>query len=151
MREVVEQIRRCYKAIGLGACREVLEVFGQLAPGDDGGWVVRDWADTGREHPSRDVVALDLFGSVPPHFEVVGVEPETWVEDEGGRWLVVTGHYRTRPRGGWDVVRLPFAHVWRLGRDGVERVVSYLDGVELRRRPARPGGRDGSGGVVADG
>ncbi len=142
--DLVESVRRLYHTVGLGACRDVLAVFGQESPGSDAGWVVRDLIDSGQVHPARDVVALDLFGGVPPHFEVIGVEPEDWRQDGSGRVLVVTGHFRTRPRGGWDVIRLPFAHVWRFGDEGVESVVSYLDGVEVRRtRSGRRGGRAG--------
>ena len=75
--DVLELIRRGYRALGLGADEAVLAMFDQLGR-RPACWVVRDFIDSGRDYPSREVVALDLFGGIPPHFEVIGVEPRTW-------------------------------------------------------------------------
>jgi hypothetical protein len=106
-------------------------MFDQSIEGDDVCWVVVDLVGSGRPALSREVVAHDLLGSIPPHWEVVGVETDRWVQR--GRSIVVTGHVRARPQGGWDVVRLPFGHTWRVAGDHVESVRSYLDGIEVRR------------------
>jgi hypothetical protein len=129
--DVTERLRRGYHALGFGADGDALAMFDQSVDGDDVRWVVVDLVTSGRPAPSREVVAHDLLGSIPAHWEVVGVETDRWVRR--GRSIVVTGHLRVRPRGGWDVVRLPFGHVWRVVGDHVESVRSYLDGIELRR------------------
>ncbi|MFA4965567.1 MAG: hypothetical protein WC709_08040 [Thermoleophilia bacterium] len=171
--DALELIQRGYRALGLGADDAVLAMFDQLGR-RPACWVVRDFIDSGRDYPSREVVALDLFGGIPPHFEVIGVEPRTWQVRERRargphlrRWhrvparegppagareapeaeagaadgretrLLVVGRFRARPRGSWDVMVLPFAHIWYLVGGHVVRVVSYLDGVELRRLAPR--------------
>jgi hypothetical protein len=161
--DTLEKVRRGYRALGLGAHRDVVAMFeddgddacGAVAcagprAGGDGGWVVFDLID-GRPWATRDLVALDLFGGLPSHWELVGVDVERW---EHGPWrrfaglgpaidgvacLVVGGHYRARPRAPdcrWHVERVPFLHIWRLAGARVESVYSFLDGVEIRRLPA---------------
>ena len=64
--------------------------------------------------------------------------------DRRGTRLTVIGRYRVRPRGSWEVLALPFTHVWYFASGPVHKVVSLLDGVELRRlAPARAGGGRG--------
>ena len=87
---------------------------------------------------------MELFGGLPSHFEVIGVELRTWSMNRRRTKLTVIGRYRARIRGTWEVLALPFTHIWYVSGGRVERVVSLLDGVELRRRaPAqsRPHGR----------
>jgi hypothetical protein len=157
--DTLERIRRGYEAMGPGAHRDVVRMFeedredpfcdeeacdGEAGAGqvcDDaepaGGWVVVDLFDRGSRWASREVPAEDLFGSLPPHWELLGVDVERWVV-EAPR-LVVQGHYRARPRasqGRWQIQRVPFVHIWTFTRAGVEGVYSYLDGIELRRQPA---------------
>ena len=117
--------------MGLGAEREVLAMFDQSVEGRDVRWVVVEMIGSGRPAATREVVAHDLLGSIPSHWEVVGVQAEHW--QRRGNRIVVTGHIRTRPRGGWDVESLPFAHIWRVAGDHVEGVRSYLEAIELRR------------------
>ena len=129
---------RGYRALGVGADRDVLAMFDQL-DGDPSSWVVRDYIDSGRVYASREVVALDLFAGIPSHFEIIGVDAERWRCNADATRIVVYGHYRTRPRGGWDVFVLPFVHVWSVAGGRIERVLSYLDGIELERLvPGRP-------------
>ena len=81
----------------------------------------------------RDVVAEDLFGSVPSHWEVTRVEA-TAVRDRDEH-VVVTGHILCRPRGvrSFDLCHVPFAHIWTMRGGEALRVLSYLDGIELQR------------------
>ena len=47
--------------------------------------------------------------------------------------VVVQRVLRSRPRGSWEVVRVPFMHIWTL-RNGVATGVSgYSDGIDLQR------------------
>ena len=96
-------------------------------------WVVRSMTVFSRDYPANEVVALDLFGGMPAHFELVGVEPVAWKLNRRHTRLMVSGRFRVRPRGTWESLMLPFAHIWYLAGDHVDKVVSLLDGVEVRR------------------
>ncbi len=137
----LELLRCGYAAFGLGAPPQVLDLFDQRAR-PPACWCVVDLLDDRRYQP-RDVVAADLFGSVPPRWEVTAArvdEMRQYARRDGSVTVTVTGHYVARPRGTWQSVETPFAHVWTLRHGHVLRVVSYLDGMELRRLP-----RDGAG------
>jgi len=131
--DVLERIKRGYRAIGPGASRDVLAMFHQ-EQGDAPEWVVEDVGNGGSAHVSRDVVATDLFaGAVPSHWEVIGVDLRMWDYYERHSRLVVGGRFRTRPRGSWEVVPLPFIHVWSVTGEQVDGVFDYLAGIEVRR------------------
>lgn len=124
-------LRNAYRGVGLGVGEGMLRLFGQ-GRGRQPAWAVVDLVsgETGR---ARAVVAEDLFGSIPSHWEVTRVETAA-VRARDER-VVVTGHICCRPRGvrSYDLCRVPFAHVWTLHGGEAVRVLSYLDGVELRR------------------
>jgi hypothetical protein len=129
--DVLERIKRGYRAMGPGASRDVLAMFHQEQP-DPPEWVVDD---TTRIVPARGVVAMDLYaGALPPHWEVIGVDLRMWDYYARKSKLVVAGRFRTRPRGTWEVVRLPFIHIWSVGDDQVRGVFDYLAGIEVKRR-----------------
>ncbi len=130
--DVLERIRRGYRAIGPGAPRDVLAMFHQEQP-DPPEWVVDDSL---RVLPAREVVALDLFaGALPSHWEIIGVDLRHWDYYRGKARLVVTGRFRTRPKGTWEVIKLPFIHIWSVGEDDqVRGVFDYLAGIEVKRR-----------------
>jgi hypothetical protein len=96
-------------------------------------WVVYEVGAFGRHHPAGDVVALELFAGLPSHYELIGVAPRTWALNRRHTRLTVTGHFRVRPRGSWEVLTLPFSHIRDLAGGRVDKVTSLLDGVELRR------------------
>ena len=132
-----ERIRRGYRAMGLGADDDVLGMFGQTddEPAD---WMVYELGAFGHRRPVSDVVAMELFGGLPDHFELIGVDPHRWAPNRRQTRLTVGGHFRVRPRGTWEVLALPFTHLWDIKDGRVVRVTSVLDGVELRRlAPAR--------------
>lgn len=130
--DVLERIKRGYRAIGPGASRDVLAMFHQEQP-DPPEWVVDDSLNI---KPTRDVVASDLFaGALPSHWEIIGVDVRRWDYHQGKARLVVAGRFRTRPKGTWEVVALPFIHIWSVGQgDQVRGVFDYLAGIEVRRR-----------------
>jgi hypothetical protein len=129
--DVVELLSRGYRSLGLGAHADVLRLFDQRIEGDTVRWVVVDYVSGGRETATREVVAHDLLGSIPSHWEVAGIDTQSWRRQ--GQTIVVTGHIRVRPRGSWDVESLPFAHIWKVTGDQIVSVRSYLDGIEVRR------------------
>ena len=141
--DVAERIRRGYRAIGPGASRDVLAMFHQ-EQADAPEWVVEDVGNLGGTTAARDVVAMDLFaGALPSHWEIIGVDVRMWDFYERHSRLVVAGRFRTRPRGSWEVIPLPFIHIWSVGDDDqVRGVFDYLAGIEVKRRadvPARRG------------
>ena len=79
---------------------------------------------------------MDLFaGALPSHWEVIGVDLRMWDYYSGKCRLVVAGRFRTRPRGTWEVIPLPFIHIWSVGDDDqVRGVFDYLAGIEVKRR-----------------
>ena len=135
--DVLERIRRGYGAVGPGAPRDLLAMFHQEedAPPD---WVVYDTVASGRTHASREVVATDLFGGLPDGWEVIGVELRLWDVYESFSKVVVGERFRARPRGTWEVMTLPFVHIWTYAGEQVETVLDYLAGIEVRRLDAVP-------------
>jgi hypothetical protein len=134
--DMLVAIRSGYRAIGLGVGDAMLRLFGQGSASEvtrRSRWLVVDLS-SGHSSRGRDVAAEDLFGSIPPHWQVTRVEPRSITPEDGA--VVVTGHILCRPKGRtgiWDMVRVPFAHIWYL-RDGeAVRVRSYLDGIDLVR------------------
>jgi len=161
-------LRRAYATMGFGGRRTVLELFGQTddahadvprdsadaSPPSDkdvsGGesvgdsdrarravWQVVDLVGGGR-YSSRTVAADDLFGGIPPHWEVTRVEPTDLKRHRDV--VVVTGRIFCRPPGSWEVTALPFAHIWTFLQGRVVKVRSYLEGIELRRIERLPAG-----------
>jgi len=130
--DVLQLIRRGYRALGLGAADDVLAMFDQLG-GDPESWVVRDFGMFGGEQPAEEVAALSLFGGLPAHFELAGVTLQGWSLNRRQTRLMVSGHYRVRVRGTWEGMELPFSHVWSFVDGRVTSVLNVLDGVELRR------------------
>lgn len=130
--DVLERIRRGYHAIGVGTHRDVLALFDQVG-GEPARWSVGDTPDGARSHASREIGADDLFSGLPERYEVIGVEVKFWHYYERCSRLVVGGRFRARPRGSWDVMALPFVHIWCFDGDRLYRVIDCLGGVELRR------------------
>jgi hypothetical protein len=132
-----ELIKRGYRALGLGAADDVLAMFDQ-PDAEPANWVVYDLVAFGGRHPAGDIVAMELFAGLPSHFAVIGVEIRSWTMNRRRTKLIVIGRYRVRVRGGWEVLALPFTHLWHIPSGRVEKVVSVLDGLEIRRlAPAR--------------
>jgi hypothetical protein len=138
--DVQELIKRGYRALGLGADDDVLAMFDQLGS-EPAAWVVYELGAFSSRHPAGEVAAMELFGGLPPHFEVIGVEPHTWSMNRRQTRLTVAGHFRVRVRGSWEVLVLPFSHIWDIVGGRVVKVYSLLDGVELRRLALAAGGR----------
>ena len=88
--DVLERIRRGYHAVGPGAPSAVLAMFHQEED-DAPEWVVHDVGDSGRVFASRDVVAMDLFGGLPGHWELTGIDLRMWDFYERRSRLVVGG------------------------------------------------------------
>lgn len=130
--DVLERIKRGYRAIGPGAPLDLLAMFHQEQE-DPPEWVVDDAA---RVVPARPVVATDLFaGAMPSHWEVIGVDLRHWDFSPSKSRLVVSGRFRTRPRGTWEVIPLPFIHIWSVDDDDqVRGVFDYLAGIEVKRK-----------------
>jgi hypothetical protein len=128
--DVMERIKRGYRAIGPGASRDVLAMFHQEQL-DPPRWVIDE---SGHLHATRDVVAEDLFaGGLPSQWEVIGVDLRIWDIHPKKSRLVVGGRFRARLRGTWEVIPMPFIHVWSFADNQVQTVFDYFGGVEVRR------------------
>ena len=134
--DIVELLTRGYRSLGFGASSDVLRLFDQRIEGDTVRWVVVEHvAERPRDGHARGRRPRPAGQHPAQHWEVAGVDTRSW-RRHGGT-IVVTGHIRVRPRGGWDVLPVPFAHIWKVAGDKVVSVRSYLDGIEVRR-PRRP-------------
>jgi hypothetical protein len=123
-------LRQGYRSFGLGVAPAMLTMLDQDLEGGGAAWEVGG-SRTDLASPAGEVAAFDLFGGEEPGWEIVRVEPNDFTERRDT--IVVTGHVYWRPRGGWEVLPVPFCHVWTL-RDGRPLSVrSLLDGIELRR------------------
>jgi ketosteroid isomerase-like protein len=123
------KLRRGYRAFGVGSGSDLLALFDQDVEGGRATWDVggpRSRLVTRAGTPA----AYDLFGD-ETGWEIVRVEANDFTER--GETIIVTGHVFWRPRGGWEIVPAPFCHIWTLRGGRPVRVLSYLDGIELRR------------------
>jgi ketosteroid isomerase-like protein len=132
--DLLERIRRGYRAFGLGADEDVRAMLDQSGP-EPACWEVHRFSLRRRSRPAGEVAALALFGHLPAQYELVHVLVTTWLPDERHARLVVGGHFRVRVRGTWETVELPFSHVWSFAGGRVESVHNVLEGFELRRLP----------------
>ncbi len=136
-----DTLRRGYRAFGVGAGSDLLALFDQDVDGGGAAWDVGGPRSRLATRAGA-VAAYDLFGA-EPGWEVVRAEPDDVAER--GDTLVVTGHVFWRPRGGWELVPVPFCHIWTVRGGRPVRVLSYLDGLELRRVEGRSGSPDDGG------
>ena len=130
--DILEPIRRGYRALGFGADADVLAMFDQSGP-EPACWEIHGLDVRVRSRPAGNVAALDLFGRLPPQYELVGVQVRTWSPSERHSRLVVGGSYRVRLRGTAEVFELPFSHVWSFANGRVKDVRNLTEGFELRR------------------
>jgi hypothetical protein len=134
--DIYETIRRGYHALGFGAEADLRAML------DQGGLGPACWEIHSldlrrvRSRPAGEVAALDLFGSLPAQFELVGAQVLSWSPNERYSRLVVGGNYRVRIRGTMDTFELPFSHVWSFANGRVKDVLNLSERFELRRLPA---------------
>ena len=134
--DLFEPIRRGYHALGFGADADVLGMLDQDGP-EPACWEIHSLdVRRVRSRPAGGVAALDLFGSLPAQFELVGAQVRSWSPNERRARLVVGGSYRVRVRGTSEVFDLPFSHVWSFANGRVKDVLNLTEGFELRRLPA---------------
>ena len=127
----LELVRDAYRFMQAWELRPVRELLASGVPGGEAAFcVIRGlFSNTCRE--TDDLPGELFWHSLPPHWEISSLEVrELSVHHDT---IAVAGLYRCRPKGSWEVMELPFLHLWRL-RDGrLLRVLSPLDAVELRR------------------
>jgi ketosteroid isomerase-like protein len=127
----IELVRSAYQSTRAWEMQPIRELLASGIPGHESAWCVLRGAYA-RACREADDLARELFSlSVPARWEITAFEIRRLTL--GSDRIVVVGVCRCRPRGGLEVVRLPFLHIWHI-RDGrVARLVSSLDAVELRR------------------
>jgi hypothetical protein len=135
---ILEPIRRGYHALGFGADADVLAMLDQDGP-EPTCWEIHSLdIRRARSRPVGEIAALDLFGALPPQYELVGARVRSWAPNERHARLAVAGSYRVRLRGTAETFELPFSHVWSFANGRVKDVLNVGEGFELRRLPAGP-------------
>jgi ketosteroid isomerase-like protein len=124
-----DRLQGAYHSFGLGLPLAALALFDQLPGRKKATWSVQEVIST-RQMPSRAFATDDLFG-LPAAWEVTRVEAERI--RQAGASVTVTGRFFCRPKGSWETRVLPFAHTWTLRGGKAVRVVSFLNGIDLRR------------------
>jgi ketosteroid isomerase-like protein len=125
----LELVREAYRSTRAWELQPVKELLASGVPGREAAWdVVRGVFFSRRQR--ADDLPRDLF-RLPPHWEITDFEIHQVTSKHDA--IFVVGACRCRPKGSWDVVRLPFLHVWHL-RDGrAARVENRFNLVEVRR------------------
>ena len=63
---------------------------------------------------------FEMFGELFEQWDDLSVTPDEFVED--GDTIVALGHVEARAKATGEQVKVPFAHVWRMGDGEAERV-----------------------------
>jgi uncharacterized protein len=63
---------------------------------------------------------FEMFGELYEQWDDLSVVPDEFVED--GDTIVALGHVEARAKATGEQVKVPFAHVWRMGDGEAERV-----------------------------
>ena len=125
----VETLRKGYRSFGLGVPKAMPSMFDQDFEGGGAEWEVG--VSRSRLVRRAGTAAYDLFGGEQQGWEIARVVPNGFVENDDA--IVVTGHVFWRPKGSTEVVPVPFLHVWKLREHRLVQVMSYLEGIELKR------------------
>lgn len=125
----IDILRNVYRSFGVGIPLAARELFDQQL-GAEANWYVGETFSSA-PHRRGGKFAIDSLFSVPAGWEITGATPNQIIEH--GDVVTVTGHMQCRPKGGWTTVSVPFIHVWTMCRGKAQRVVSYLDGIEIIR------------------
>ncbi len=109
--EDISTLRRSYEALNRGDIDAVLQDFDPQI----------EWHEL-EGHPQvaglfrgTDAVANEVFATVPEHWDEFEADPHDFID--AGEHIIVTGHFRGRPKGDGGTLDAHFAHVWRM-RDG---------------------------------
>ena len=127
-----ELIKRRYRVLGLGADDDVLAMFDQLG-GEPADWVVYELGAFGRRHSAGDIVAMELFGGLPSHLEMIGSSRRRRRDHHvSGAHRTLAEELRTvRPRPRVGVGRRR-GHAARQGRDGRLRTGSASSSAKMQ-------------------
>ena len=109
--EDVSTLRRAYEAFNRGDIEAVVQDFDpqiewhELEGNPQAAGIFR----------GTDAVVNEVFATVPEHWEEFEADPHDFID--AGEHIIVTGHFRGRPKGDGGTLDAHFAHVWRM-RDG---------------------------------
>ena len=82
-----------------------------------------------------EAVVNEVFAAVPEHWEEFEADPHDFID--AGEHIIVTGHFRGRPKGDGGTLDAHFAHVWRM-RDGkAVHHTNYVDTMTWARAMGR--------------
>jgi hypothetical protein len=127
----VDLVRDAYRSTRAWEISPVRELLASGVPGREAAWCVTRGVHSRRCQETDDLPRALFSLAVPPHWEITGFEIRQF--SPRNETILVLGLCRCRPKGSWDVVSVPFLHLWRV-RDGrLTGVQSSFDAVELRR------------------
>ena len=101
----VDTLRRTYEAFNRGDLDEVFKAFDpqiewhELEGNPQAAGLFR----------GTDAVANEVFATVPEHWEEFEADPHDFID--AGEHIIVTGHFRGRPKGDGGPLDAHFAHV----------------------------------------
>ncbi len=82
-----------------------------------------------------DAVVGEVFAAISEHWEEFEADPHDFID--AGEHIIVTGHFRGRPKGEGGTLDAHFAHVWRM-RDGkAVHFTNYADTMMWARAMGR--------------
>ena len=127
MSENTDALQRGYHAFAQGDMETIRSIWT-----DDFEWEgpnLESLPDSGRLQ-GPDAV-LEMFGQLLQYWNELRVTPDEFIED--GDTVVVLGHNEGSGKATGEQVKLPFAHVWRMGDGKAKRMqVLYDTGVTAR-------------------
>ncbi len=146
--DVLERIKRGYRAIGPGAPRDVLAMFHQEQD-EAPEWIVEDVGSGGGTYASREVVAMELFaGAMPAHWEVIGVDLRLWDYTSATRgWWSAAGSAPGRAaRGRSSRSRSSTSGAWTTNRSAASSTTSQASRSAAAGTSGLAAGSSGGGG-----
>ncbi len=109
--EDISTLRRSYEALNRGDIDAVLQDFDPQIEWHE----LEGNPQVAGLFRGTDAVASEVFATVPEHWDEFEADPHDFID--AGEHIIVTGHYRGRPKGDGGTLDAHFAHVWRM-RDG---------------------------------
>ena len=109
--EDVTTLRQAYEAFNRGDIEAVVQAFDpqiewhELEGNPQAAGIFR----------GTDSVLNDVFSTIPENWDEFQADPHDFID--AGEHIIVTGHFRGRPKGDGGALDAHFAHVWRM-RDG---------------------------------
>lgn len=114
----VNTLRRTYEAFNRGDLDEVFKAFDPQIEWHE----LEGNPQAAGMFRGTEAVADEVFATIPENWEEFEADPHDFIDAD--EHIIVTGHFRGRPKGNGGTLDAHFAHVWRM-RDG--KAVHFTD------------------------